>query len=275
MPGPSTRCWATPDREVEDMNNRDFAAWCAAATEKIRYGPDRKAVSAELLAHLEDKYDALVVKGVPSEEARARTLEAMGDAREIAPQLGKIHSPWLGYLYSFAKFLGITTGLLAAFFMSVQVWAASGMIFSSDRFDSLPRNVENISFYCKPELSAYVEGYHISIQEAAVGEEDGETRFYFEVQTRWWPWMEKTYVLEAFWAVDSLGNYYYPYDHSSYIHRRVAQGGSSATSGIRNDTMALTQFDADAQWVEICYDRDGRYIVFHIDLTGGDAREQG
>jgi hypothetical protein len=74
---------------------------------------------------------------------------------------------------------------------------------------------------------------------------------------------------EDFWAVDSLGNYYYPYSAVAFDLPRVIRGGSSATAGIYNATMALTLFDADAQWVEIRYDRDGRDLVFRIDLTGG------
>lgn len=255
------------------MINRKFEAWCAAATEKIRYGPDRRAVSRELQAHLEDRYDALAAQGLSFEEATSRALEAMGSAAELATQLGAIHRPWLGYLYSFVKFLGITTGLLAAFVMSIQICGTAGMRFSTDRFESLPANVENISFYCKPELSAHVEGYHISIEEAAVAEDAEETRFYFEIQTRWLPWMERFHGVDHFWAVDSLGNYYYPYSVFAYEYPHITHGGSTATSGIQTCTMVLTTFDADAQWVELRYDRDGRDIVFHIDLTGGGAHE--
>lgn len=252
------------------MRNKQFDDWCRKATNQIRYGPDRKAVSAELQAHLEDKYDALVTLGMSPEEAAVKALESMGSAAEIAPQLGTIHRPWLGWIYSFMKFMGIATGLLAAFLLGVQLWSVAWSYIGSARFDALPANVENISFYCKPELSADVEGYHIRIEEVAVAAEAGESRCYFQIQILWWPWMKSGYVLDDFWAVDSLGNYYYPYNDAAYDLPRIAHGGSFSTAGICSVTRVLTMFDANAQWVELRYDRDGRNIVFRIDLTGGD-----
>ena len=251
------------------MLNKRFDDWCRKATAKIRYGPDRRAVEKELKAHLEDRYEELTARGLSFEEATVKALESMGSAAEIAPQLGAIHRPWLGWIYSFVKFVGITTGLLAAFLVGVQLWQTARFYYGTEQFDSLPVNVENISFYCKPELTVEAEGYQISIQEAAVAEVEGETRFYFDVQVRWWPWMKSGYVLDDFWAVDSLGNYYYPYSAAAYDLPHIAKGGSSAAAGIYNATKVLTQFDADAQWVELRYDRDGNDLVFRIDLTGG------
>lgn len=250
------------------MTNRDFVAWCEDATALIRYGPDRKAVSDELQAHLEDKYDALIAKGIAPEDATAQTLESMGSAKAIAPQLGAIHRPWLGYLYTFSKVLGILSGLVAGFFLSVFLWHQIAHVVMSSNFDSLPRNVDNITYYCKPNLEAEVDGYHLLIQEAAVTSDD---RFYFEIQIRWWPWMEEFCALGDFWAVDSLGNYYYPDSIGAYEQPHLTAWGSTATAGIFTGSMAVVYFDTDAQWVEICYDRDGRDVVFHIDLTGGDS----
>ena len=66
--------------------------WLDKATAKIRFGPDRKAVRRELEAHLEDLREA---SGLEEEAA----LEAMGDPAEIAEELGRLHKPWLGYLW--------------------------------------------------------------------------------------------------------------------------------------------------------------------------------
>lgn len=254
------------------MANRDFTAWCEKATEKIRYGPDRRAVQAELQAHLEDKYDALIAHGMDAEEATAKTLESMGSAAEIAPQLGAIHRPWLGYLYSLTRFLGISTGLLAAAALCLLFYGSLGGFFVSDQ-PYLPRVYENISYYCEPELSAYVDGYYIRIEEAAVGEYEEETKFFFQLEIRWWPWMKETHAPNYLWAVDSLGNYYAPYSDSAYVQPHVVRHGYSSGGWKQNATMSLEQFDADARWVEICYDRDGRNMVFRIDLTGGGDRE--
>ena len=139
------------------MLNKRFDDWCRKATAKIRYGPDRRAVEKELKAHLEDRYEELTARGLSFEEATVKALESMGSAAEIAPQLGAIHRPWLGWIYSFVKFVGITTGLLAAFLVGVQLWQTARFYYGTEQFDSLPVNVENISFYCKPELTVEAE----------------------------------------------------------------------------------------------------------------------
>lgn len=79
------------------MHKNRLTSWCHAATILIRFGPDRKAVYNELLAHLEERRDAFMEQGLNEREASTKALEAMGDAYEIAPQLAAIHRPFWGY----------------------------------------------------------------------------------------------------------------------------------------------------------------------------------
>lgn len=71
------------------MNRLD---WLDAATKKIYFRPDRKAVRRELEAHLEDLRE---VSGLDEDAA----LKEMGDPEAIAEELGRLHRPWLGYLW--------------------------------------------------------------------------------------------------------------------------------------------------------------------------------
>ncbi len=84
---------------------RDADRWLDTAVEKIRFGPDWRAAREELAAHLEDKIagDLRRFPGMTEEEAQERALREMGDAAEIGRALGKIHTPWLGYLWSFSR----------------------------------------------------------------------------------------------------------------------------------------------------------------------------
>ena len=75
--------------------NEKLKKWCQAATDQIRYKPDRAEVEAELMAHMEDKADALRAQGIPEEELENAVLRSMGSAEAIAPQLAAIHKPWL------------------------------------------------------------------------------------------------------------------------------------------------------------------------------------
>ena len=71
-------------------------SWLDTATAKIRFRPDRRAVRRELEAHLEDLREHT---GLTEEAA----LEAMGDPGRIAEELGRIHRPWLGYLWTASR----------------------------------------------------------------------------------------------------------------------------------------------------------------------------
>ena len=75
------------------MNEKD---WLDTATAKIRFRPDREAVRRELEAHMEDLREA---SGLETEAA----LRAMGDPAEIAEELGRLHRPWLGYLWRISQ----------------------------------------------------------------------------------------------------------------------------------------------------------------------------
>lgn len=66
--------------------------WLDTATKKILFRPDRKAVRKELEAHLEDLREA---SGLDEETAVA----SMGDPAALAEELGRLHRPWLGYLW--------------------------------------------------------------------------------------------------------------------------------------------------------------------------------
>ena len=87
--------------------------WLDKATEGIRFGPDRKAVRAELDAHLDDKIQDLqrIFPDLSAWEATQMALSGMGDPEEIGRELAKLHKPWLGYLWRASQ---ITLGVVLA-----------------------------------------------------------------------------------------------------------------------------------------------------------------
>ena len=100
---------------MEQNNGRPAAQWLDTATKAIRFGPDRRAVRAELEAHLEDK--ALdfqrIFPNLTREEAQERAAAEMGDPAEIGKELAKVHKPWLGWLWRASQFaLGAAVALL-------------------------------------------------------------------------------------------------------------------------------------------------------------------
>ena len=90
--------------------------WLSAATSKIRFAPDRAAVYRELSGHLEDKIEANQAKGMAPYDAEQAATAAMGDPRELAEELGRLHAPWWGYLQRVTTWalLMLVIGILSA-----------------------------------------------------------------------------------------------------------------------------------------------------------------
>lgn len=260
------------------MLNTKFDAWCDAATAKIRYWGDRDAVSAELRAHLEDRYDAYAEAGFNHAEATAKALAAMGDAKAIAPQLGKIHSPWLGWMLSIVRFIGITA----------MVWAVIVWFFwtpwdlGSDPQPARPVNLRSLIHYSwemtnyeDPDGQAQWEGYHLQVEEALLITEDtyiGEPELNVLIEITCMAWETGFCPEELIWAQDSEGTVYRPLRYLGEqpdvpcVNCRISSSGESGKLYL---WCQLGNFDPDVQWVELRYDRDGRDMVLRVDLTGG------
>ena len=82
-------------------------SWLNIATAGIRFGPDREEVQRELRQHIEDKAADLmrIFPGISEEEAGRRALDGMGDAWELKKELAKVHTPWLGWLWTASRYL--------------------------------------------------------------------------------------------------------------------------------------------------------------------------
>lgn len=71
------------------MDNISWKSWAFQACAHIRFKPDRAAVEEELLAHLEDKAEAILrEKELTVYEAERQALASMGDADEVGRAAG-------------------------------------------------------------------------------------------------------------------------------------------------------------------------------------------
>ena len=270
-----------------------FDWWCKTAVSKIRYGPDHEAVYRELYAHLEDLYDDATGRGLTPSEARQEALNRMGSAVELAPQLGAIHRPWLGYLLELTKWCIY----LVCAALAIQLWGFTRNHSFSVGY--IPWYYENpgepLTVYGEdgtweahrildydPDCRTSCDGFTFDVSRAVMSfhddyADDSQDTFYFHFQvevTSLFQWAELDDIpLHDFWAVDSLGNTYSSYRNDAHSYQRAVSGNLDKT-GYFTCTMDMwiNNFcSQDAQWIEICYDRDGRDLRLRIDLNGGEG----
>lgn len=268
----------------------NFRAWCQTATHQIRYGPDRKAVEDELMAHLQDAYDAAIANGLNTVEAEEKALDCMGSAQVIAPQLAAIHNPFWGYFLRVCKVL-----LVVLLVLSLKpLWDYSNELQLQDvpnnplKFDAYNAasyadgSGRTLLHLSHPDLSFTSDINTFTVTDVALftqtledGTQSKPKLFILIRQTSPLPWAEhKGYfqhfqITSYFSLRDSLGNVYKGYMISAPGEDCIYFSGTQ--SGIFQYTHQCCIFDfpAEAKWVELSYERDGRSICLRIPLTGG------
>lgn len=231
---------------MEDKKNM-LQEWLLRATKDIRFGPDRKAVSAELQEHIEDKIFDLkrLYPGMSDEAAAQRALDQMGDAAEIGRELAKIHRPWLGYLWRcsqvllgvFATFLAFLalTGLFSKWpgHTSESVYAGEGINNFIQRYLGLEAAREPIDL----ELPVPIQmgEYTITFQKAEFWRSNQDIsgrqfdqiiHFVFEVEYDR-PWESPYQFIERMWAEDEKGQKVYAFEE---IHDALGALGYPPTT---------------------------------------------
>lgn len=269
--------------------NYKFESWCMKAIEKIRFTPDQDAVMRELYDHMMDHYEALLEQGLDRAEAERKTLEAMGSAEELAPQLAAVHHPFWGWCLWVSR-IALALLLCGAIFVGIPYFRY--LYFSEPTYERLhvyedtyisdEVGVSERLFYAEPDLSAASDGYTLTLTRAARWTTDfidesltDQDSLFFQIRVfNPRPWAERPEFSQWLWAEDSLGNYYYSREETvNYPGECYLMGNiyHSAPFTYTLDLQTSGFLSADAQWIDIHYDRAGRDIVFRIDLTGGDA----
>lgn len=256
------------------MYYREFYYWCRDAVKKIRYWKDRNKVYAELHDHLMDRYESLREKGYTEDEAVKRTLEAMGSADELAPQLAAIHRPHWAYAAILTRILALILFCLCIG-RGVQFGMENGFHYytHSSVWDPFTKGGQERVAYVEPRETAKSDGYTFRVRKAALWrnwfDEPVEGREYFDTlyiqlsASNPLPWMQENDSLgmTQWWAVDSTGTRYENLKCSPRRYRLF-------TYTYQIDFQELQE---DISWIELHYDRDGRNVVLHVDLTGGEG----
>ena len=263
------------------MKHWKLENWCFEAVEKIKYRPDRDAVYAELLQHLDDRCESFLAQGMSKEIAVIRTVEAMGDPSELAEQLAAIHRPFWAFAYSISKWLLYIVALIAAFMISTTIpkYVDSMQTARSDSWYAQSADpAQTRVMYTEPNCSASSDGYTFTVTRAAIQQRtyessDGisykDTYLALELKvSNYIPWSKSFQGIGAIWGKDDLGNIYYSglYPVTTMQHMRYGSNGSDVFTQFYVFQIDLNDPEA-LSWFELHYDRDGRDVVLRIDLT--------
>ena len=260
-----------------------FEDWCRQAVCQIQYRPDRQMVHRELKAHMEDRYEAYLERGLSEQEAEAKALEAMGSAQEIAPQLAAIHRPFWGYLLSASRYVLLVMACMMVvplfhYIEQLDIRQPEYLYDFAGEYDPYIDQEYNGGkrlLYVEPDCEARTDGYTFRVTKAAVWERSGVDTLHFQMDVVD-PgfWTEDGDVGRWFYAVDSRGRRYDSFYESGGSECYVS--GNSYRTGLftRTYEMWLVGYENETvDWVELRYDRAGRDIVLHMALTGGESGE--
>lgn len=260
----------------------EFKCWCEKAVSGIIFPPDQRKVYRELMAHMEDHYDMLRETGYCEDQAIAMTVEAMGDPYPIARDLAEIHRPFWGMVLQATRVALVVALVIILIPFVRHAWETdyeipmwSWAAFSEENYgEGSGRTLLHLS---EPNISRSSNGYTYTLTDAIHWHNDEYGNNVFIVYMKEFhplPWAEHGAVDGWFWAEDSLGNTYECYyQHRPDEETPVLYSHGNATSPLTY-TYALwvsPDLPEEAQWVDIRYTRDGRNLVFRVNLTGGDA----
>ena len=258
--------------------------WAERATAKIRFRPDQEAVARELTEHIQDLLDHCGETGMGEEAAEAAALAAMGDPEAIAEELGRLHRPWLGYLWRVSQGL-----LLAAIGVCLVLCAIR--VFSSPRLYDLPgwevcdrltwraeavigEPGEAEEYELIPSGLTSTGGYTIRAERAVLRRGGGPVQ-----EAPWWTLILYLHIdvgwrgEELYWGPnviaevrDSAGNCY---NNGSYETNRYYRFASSSAAPFlgQKAVLALDGVPEDTAWVEIDIGYGELARTLHITLT--------
>ena len=259
-------------------------SWCKTAAAKIKYPPDRDAVTEELYGHAMDRYDDLINSGVSADEALRQTLAAMGDAQQLAPELAAVHRPFWGYVEYSTRIIAIVLCVLLLMGAAADLISHGIDLFpdsSTEHKDNFTRMHENAHMRSltdhDPNASTQVDGYTITIDRLSMWEwiehpgQETTVLIRMEVQK---PFSRtgKAPFASWLWAEDNLGNHYYSiHPHPEGTQSLSVYSRENSLFSSSCELLLILPSPAETEWIKLCYSRDGREFVIRLDLTEGGA----
>lgn len=203
-------------------------------------------------------------EGYTREEAIEHTLTA-------------IHPPFWGYAYEVCKwvfrFAAVSVLLIA---LIIGFGSSSQYIKSDDTWSGItyaPFHNALGTRYGPLAIQQKDSGYTYTLTDATLWKDPNGSHayLYLRLRVQGLPWLsEPTPAISHIWMEDDLGNRYYyeeklPCSEDGFYFIPYHTGPLTWEYEIYTYEFTVQ----GARWVDIHYDRDGRNMIWHLDLTGG------
>lgn len=219
----------------------------------VKFTFDRRNIRIELESHISDKMEYYLEQDYDLEEAEQRSINDMGNAKEIGEELNKQHNPIIGWIWRITNVIAALTitgiGLLCVLFV--------GSFFRGDVIDRIPKS--NIVYKIDINKQVKIDNKVIRFTKL-IYDKDGNMNIYFKtyytrLEDNWWT---QGYIGEI---TDNMGN--------QYRSRSGQQSGGIINKGV----CTIAYFSDKADMLIISYDVYNRKFRLEIPLKEGDNNE--
>ncbi|HIR84432.1 MAG TPA: hypothetical protein IAA56_03740 [Candidatus Galloscillospira excrementavium] len=257
-----------------------FSRYCDQVCAHVRFRPDHPAIRAELMAHLEDRYRAILDRqpNLPLFEAGDRAAAAMGDPAELGRALDAAHSPLLGWVQIWVHRLLCAVAAATALLIFVPYILSPDLLsslWSRQPYDEFLLNeAEEATVVADFDCGAFVstEDYTFTVERTVVQQRDSSLSLYCTIHALHLnPWLRNPYLDDGVWAVDDLGNRHPSWEEPDYDGTLSVWSGFS--SPFRTHYIAaVNSIPAEASEITLIFDRYGKNEIYlTIPLRGGES----
>lgn len=279
--------------------------WVGAATGGIRFKPDREAVQAELLAHIEDKRADLrrLYPEMNERELDALATRQMGDPGQVGRALARLHRPWLGYLWRASQVL---LGLILA--VTVLLWTPRAFGYARERVEDWLSGGDTFMWYLRgedptqaggpsepepgeevrvdrelvltsrPGVTAKAEDYTLEVDRLALWRSRDratgqETDILYFTLTAWGPPWQKLLQEPSLYiaGTDDRGNHYDSTRERDFEDPYLLVNVGDQGMFRRTFHVQIYDLSRGIQWLRLEYDRNGTRWELTIPLVGEEG----
>lgn len=220
----------------------------------VKFSFDRDDIKAELKNHILDKADYYTEQGFDRETAEKKSIDDMGDAKNIGMELNKQHNPFIGWLWKITNVFLVLFIIVNVFVTVIPLIASLGIFVS---VEDIPDS--EIVYEIKINEKIKIDDTVTHFTKVVYDKNGNLTIFYHYYDTRLWG---------SGWSLGTIG------EVSDNLGNKYFNGSGHGSGGIiSKHRQTYNDFSKDADTLIINYDSYNRKYKIEVPLNVGDKNE--